>query len=253
MNPLKRLLYSKQVSYGIWNSIPNTYIGEILSGSGYDWICIDNEHGPFDLNSTIHQLQAINSHDTLPIVRLPDDHPTTIKKYLDIGAMNLMIPMVETKEQVIRVIQAISYPPKGIRGVAPGLSRAAQWGRKSDYLETADDQIVLMVQVESKLGLNNLDDILSVDRLDGVFIGPSDLSSSLGKKGDVKNQEVKDRIHDALKQIRKRNKTAGILALDHEDIVDYCDSGANFVGIAVDALILANHASKFLNQVKGNR
>lgn len=238
-NKIKEHFRRGHNTFGIWNAIPNTYAAEICGGSGFDWVLVDAEHAPYDLTSILHTIQALASHDCGIMVRPPSHDPAYIKKLLDIGVQSFLIPLVETAEQAEQLVQAIHYPPKGIRGVGAAESRAAQWARVSDYYEVVSDQLSLMVQVESVTGMNNLEEICQVEGLDGVFIGPADLAATMNMLGQSTNEAVRKEVRRGLKIISQSDKVAGTLALKDDIIKEYLDAGATFIGIGIDSEMLA--------------
>lgn len=239
-NQLKRKINSEDICYGLWNAIPDTYVAEICAGAGYDWIVIDAEHAPFDERTILTQLQAMAAYpDTQVLVRPPSANPVFLKKMLDFGVQSFVIPMIETKEQAEEMVQAVLYPPEGIRGVAPAMARASRWGTVKDYANEANDEICLILQIESLKGIENLEGISQIHGVDGLFIGPADLAASYGYIGDTDHPEIEQIIQEALGTIRKSNKTAGILALKEQEVQTYMEQGANFIGIGVDLLMLA--------------
>ena len=241
---------TEQTTYGIWNGIVDSYAGEICAGSGFDWMVIDGEHAPFDLRTILHQLQAVSKYDISVFVRPPVGDPSLIKQLLDAGVQSLIIPMVETADQAKELVAAMRYPPHGIRGIGTGLARAAQWNRVDNYYAESNEQMCLIVQVESVLGIENLDQILNVEGVDGVFIGPSDLAGSMGHNGDFTKPEVKETIKKSLDKIRKTGKTAGILALSEELVKEYENQGANMIGVGVDTLVLADTLALLAKKIR---
>ncbi|GGO55805.1 4-hydroxy-2-oxoheptanedioate aldolase [Roseovarius pacificus] len=241
-NHLKKALASGRRLYGCWATFADPYATEIMATAGFDWLVIDGEHAPNDLRSMMHQLQVLHGRDSQPVVRLPMGEAWAIKQVLDIGAQSLLIPMVESAEQARDLVRATRYPPQGIRGSGAASARATQFSTDLDYIATANDQICLLVQVESRAGIEALDDILAVDGVDGVFIGPSDLSADMGYLGDTRVDEVQQVIRDALGRIATSDKAAGILALDHDVARSYRDWGAQFLAVGIDVLMLAHAA-----------
>ncbi len=236
--------------YGCWNGLVDTIVAEILAGSGFDWILIDGEHAPFDLRTIQAQLQAYNQFDVPILVRPPHGDAHLVKQLLDIGVQTLLIPMVETAAQAKELYEAMHYPPVGTRGVGTAMARAAQWNRTNDYFRTAGEKMCLIVQVESVKGIENLDDILRVEGVDGVFIGPADLAASMGYLGQPENPEVKATIENALKKIRQAEKIAGIMAVVKRNADHYATHGANMIATAIDTLLLANAATQNIENYK---
>jgi 4-hydroxy-2-oxoheptanedioate aldolase len=238
-NTLKHRLATGEVLHGCWLGIAEAYVAEIAATCGFDWLLIDGEHAPNDIRSLSGQLAAVIGSPSLPIIRLPDDDPAKIKQALDIGAQSLIIPMVETAAQAERIYRATRYAPDGMRGVGSSLARASKFSGIPDYLTTANAEICLILQVESRAGLAALDDILAVKGIDGVFIGPSDLAADMGHLGQPGHPDVKTAVLDALRRIRKAGLTAGVLSTDTDYINDCKAAGANFVGVGIDVTLYA--------------
>ena len=239
-NALKHRLARGEVLHGCWLGMADGYVAEIAATCGFDWLLIDGEHAPNDIRSLSKQLSVILGSSSLPIIRLPDDDPTKIKQALDIGAQSLLIPMVETAGQADRIFRATRYAPEGMRGVGSSLARASGFSAISDYLTTANQEICLILQVESRKGLAELDGILAVKGIDGVFIGPSDLAADMGLLGQPDHPDVKAAVLDALRRIRKAGVSAGVLSTDAQYIEDCKTAGANFVGVGIDVTLYAS-------------
>ncbi|MBD8892275.1 aldolase/citrate lyase family protein [Roseibium litorale] len=238
-NELKHRLAAGEVLHGCWISMADAYVTEMAATAGFDWLLIDGEHAPNDIRSLSSQLTAVLASPSQPIMRLVDDNPATIKQALDIGAQSLLIPMIESKEQAERTLRATRYPPHGFRGVGAAIARASKFNEIPDYLTTADAEICLILQVETRAGLAALDDILAIEGIDGVFIGPSDLAADMGHLGNPAAPEVLDAVTGALRRIRAAGKTAGVLSTDPAYISACKEAGANFVGVAIDVLAFA--------------
>ena len=179
-NKFKEALQGDKKLIGIFMGIPNTTVAELFAGAGFDWVLIDGEHGTFDLQSIMAHLQTIAAYPVSAIVRVVEGQTAIIKQVLDVGAQTILIPMVDTAEQAEQIVRACKYPPEGIRGLGTALSRAAQWNRIPDYLHKANDEVCVIVQIETVTALKNIDAISAVEDVDAVFIGPSDLSASMG-------------------------------------------------------------------------
>jgi len=238
-NPLKRALKSGDVQYGAFLGLPDNSVAEIAAGCGYDWLLIDQEHGSFELSTVLRHLQVLAAYDTAPIVRSASDDPVLLKKLLDVGAQSLMVPMIDTAEQAQALVRAVRYPPEGIRGIGTSMARAARWNQAPGYVATANEEICLIAQAETTLAMSNLDAILAVDGLDGVFIGPSDLSASMGHVGNPGHPEVVSAIDTALQRISAAGKHAGVFCMDPALAEHYVAQGANFLAIAADTLVLS--------------
>lgn len=241
-NTFKSALARGQRLIGCWAGFADAYATEVLATAGFDWLVIDAEHAPNDLRSILHQLQVLHGYASHPVVRLPMGEPWAIKQVLDAGAQTLLIPMVESAEQATALARAMRYPPKGIRGSGAALARASGFSLVPDYTLTANEQMCLLVQVETMAGIDALDEILTVDGVDGVFIGPSDLAADMGYPGQKADGPVQDVIRDALARIAASDKAAGILAVDHDTALRYADWGAQFVAVGIDVLMLAGAA-----------
>ncbi len=246
VNPFKRALAQKQLQIGLWLGLASPYTTEICAGAGFDWLLIDGEHAPNDLNSILAQLQAIAGYPAShAIARVPVGHghvgTALIKQYLDLGVQTILVPMVDTAEQARAVVQAARYPPQGIRGMAG--ARASRWGRIADYALHANEQICVLVQAETRTALDNLDAIAAVDGVDGVFIGPADLSASLGHVGQPDQPQVRDAIENAFERIARAGKASGILMTDEALARHYIGLGGLFVAVGLDSALLARHSA----------
>ncbi len=249
-NTFKRALQNRQAQIGFWLNLANPYSTEICAGAGFDWLLIDGEHSPNDLRSILAQLHVIAGYPgSHPVARIPVGDTALIKQYLDLGIQSLLVPMVDTPEQAQALVQACRYPPDGIRGVAG--SRAARWGRYPNYASEANAQVCLLVQAETRLALSNLDAIVATEGVDGVFIGPADLSASMGHLGNPGHAEVQAAIGDAIGRITRAGKAAGILTADTALAHQYLALGATFVAVGLDTQILVRGTSALLAQFKG--
>ncbi|MDP5349228.1 MAG: HpcH/HpaI aldolase/citrate lyase family protein [Paracoccaceae bacterium] len=243
VNRFKEALAAGRMQYGCWAGFGDAYATEVMSTAGFDWLVIDGEHAPNDIRSIMAQLQVLEGKpDSHPVVRLPMGEAWLIKQALDIGAQTLLIPMVESADQARDLVRAMRYPPEGIRGSGAALARASRFAAIPDYIRTANDQMCLLVQVETVKGIEALDEILAVEGVDGVFIGPSDLAADMGHRGDSTQADVRAVIKDALGRIAASDKAAGILALDHDTAADYRDWGAQFLAVGIDVVLLARAA-----------
>lgn len=235
---------------GIWNGIPNTSAAEIIASSGFDWILIDGEHAPFDLSNMLLQLQALARYDIPVFVRIPKTDVALIKQILDIGVQNLLVPMVESAAEAELIYKATQYPPKGIRGIGSGLARAAQWGKIGDYLFQAGPEITSLVQIESVPGVENIDAILEVDGLDGIFVGPSDLAASMGYLGQPHHPEVTRVATEVIQKARKAGKVAGVMALEKQYAHAFAAVGANMIAVAVDTMLFSKACSDLITDFR---
>lgn len=241
-NHLKSALARGQTLYGCWAAFADPYPTEVLASAGFDWLVIDAEHAPNDLRTISAQLAVLAGRSGAPVVRLPMGEVWAIKQVLDAGAQTLLIPMVESAAQAHELVRAMRYPPAGVRGSGALLARASDFSGIADYVATADAQMCLLVQVETVAGLAALDDIVMVEGVDGVFIGPADLAADMGHPGDVDAAPVRAAIKDALACIAASDKAAGILALDPQTARTYRDWGAQFLAVGIDVVMLARAA-----------
>lgn len=238
INFFKQRLQGRQAQIGLWLGLADPYCAELAANAGFDWLLIDGEHAPNDIRSMLSQLQAIAPYAGQAIIRPPLGDAALIKQVLDIGAQTLLIPMVESAEQARQLVRAVHYPPHGMRGVGSALARASRWNTIPGYLDEADAQMCLLVQIESHEGLANLDEIAAVNGVDGVFIGPADLSASMGHRGNPGHPQVQVAIEDAIARIRNAGKAAGILSGDEKLARRYIELGAAFVAVGVDTTVL---------------
>jgi 4-hydroxy-2-oxoheptanedioate aldolase len=247
LNRYKQMMSAGEPRYGAFLGLPNTSVAEIMAMAGFDWLLIDHEHAPFELADILAHLQAMAPYAVAPIVRPVDDQPSGLKKLLDIGVQTFLIPMVDTAQQARSIVRSLRYPPEGERGLGTSLARAAGWGQVTDYLHKANAEICLLVQAETTEALRNLPEILEVEGVDGVFIGPSDLSASMGHIGNPGHPEVVSAVSGALRAIAAADKYAGVLCLDPALADTYRVAGADFIGVGVDTMLLA-HGARLLAQ-----
>lgn len=243
VNKFKRALKAGQTQIGLWCSLSNHYAIEVVAGAGYDWLLLDTEHSPNELDMVLSQLQAAAPYASHPVVRVPWNDMVTIKRFLDIGAQTLLIPYVQNEEEARKAVAYTRYPPDGVRGVA-GSTRANRFGRVKDYAQRASEELCVLVQVETRTALDNLETIAAVEGVDGVFIGPADLHASLGYAGQISHPDVKTLIDDAIGRIRRSGKAAGVLTGIEADARRWLELGCQFVAIGVDASILARESEK---------
>jgi 4-hydroxy-2-oxoheptanedioate aldolase len=243
---LERLSNRPQI--GMWIASGNAYTAEICAGSGVDWLMLDQEHVPNDLRSTLAQLQAVAAYPVDVLVRPASADAVTIKQLLDVGVTNLVVPMIESADEARAVVAATRYPPEGIRGVGSALARASRWNRVSDYLTTAYTTISVTVQVESAAGLEALPEILAIDGIDGVFIGPADLAASLGRLGQPEHPDFVATIERTIATISAAGKAAGVNAFNETIARRYLAAGASFVLVGADVTVLARGSEALAKQ-----
>lgn len=261
INTFKQALRDKQAQIGLWLSLSDAYSTEICAGAGFDWLLIDGEHAPNDVRSILAQLQVVAAYPSShPVARVPMGHghvgEMLIKQYLDIGVQTLLVPMVDTAAQAAALVRATRYPQYdaqgkdigGLRGMAG--ARASRWGRYPAYAHEANAQICLLVQAETQTALDNLDAIAATEGVDGVFIGPADLSASLGHVANPGHADVQAAIEKAIARILKAGKAAGILSTDETLARHYLDMGATFVAVGLDTNLLVRHTSALAARFK---
>jgi 4-hydroxy-2-oxoheptanedioate aldolase len=239
INTFKQKLLAGIPQYGLWVGLSETFSAEICAGAGFDWLLIDAEHGPNDLRTILAQLQAIEPYSSQPVVRPPQGDHVLIKQLLETGVQSLLIPMVDTAEQAAGLVKAMRYPPQGIRGVGSALARASRWGRITDYTHQANEQMCLLVQVETKTGYENLEAILNTPGVDGIFFGAADLAASCGLLGESNHPEIVAMILSGLKKVAQGGKYGGVLCGDKSLVIKYRDAGARFIAVGVDSLLLS--------------
>ncbi|MBW3088851.1 2-dehydro-3-deoxyglucarate aldolase [Bifidobacterium sp. 82T24] len=231
-NAFKQALKEGKEQYGLWMAMASPTAAEISADAGYDWLLVDGEHGPYDLTTILDVLRAVAPYDTTPVVRPAAADPVLIKQVLDLGAQTLLLPMVNSKEEAELMVKAVNYAPEGIRGVGSPIARSGRWGRIPNYMRDAKNEICLLLQCESQEALDHIDDIASVEGVDGIFIGPADLSASLGHPDDP--AAIMDQVYHAFDVIKSHGKAVGFLAFDVPTAKEAFARGANFVAVAGD-------------------
>jgi 4-hydroxy-2-oxoheptanedioate aldolase len=240
VNSFKAALKTGKPQIGFWLALANAYTAEIAGGAGFDWLLLDGEHAPNDIPLLVSQFQALSASPSHPVVRLPIGESWMIKQVLDIGAQTILVPMVESGAQAKDLVRAVRYPPHGIRGVGAALARASRFNAIPDYLQTANDEVCLLLQIESRAGLTALEDIANTDGVDGVFIGPADLAADMGFLGKPGVPEVQTAVEDALLRIIACGKAAGILTSDQSLVQRYLALGCSFVAVGNDVTLFSN-------------
>ena len=240
-NTFKRALAEGRQQIGLWSSLCSNYTVEVIAGAGYDWLLLDMEHSPNDLESLLSQLQATAPYPTHPVVRVPWNDMVMIKRVLDVGAQTILIPYVSTVAEAQSAVAATRYPPAGVRGMG-GTTRATRFGRIQGYAKRAQEEICVLVQVETRQALENLEAICAVEGVDGVFIGPADLHASLGHTGETANAAVLPLMEEAMRRIRKAGRAPGYLSPVEADAKRMLSAGALFVAVGADIGLLARGA-----------
>lgn len=228
------------VQWGMFTSLADPVAAEICAGAGFDFVIVDTEHAPADLRTVLHQLQALGAYPLEPVVRAWNDDRALLKRLLDVGARTLLVPMVDSAEQAAAVVAATRYVG-GVRGVSS--ARAARWGRIPDYHATADSEICVIVQVETRQAIAAVDEIAAVPGIDAVFVGPMDLATSLGYPGGGTHPEVVEVVANTIERIVAAGCAAGVLAATPEVRHRYVGAGATFVAVGVDTMLLSRATS----------
>jgi 4-hydroxy-2-oxoheptanedioate aldolase len=234
-----QLAGSRRGLVGMWVCSGSPVVAEICAGSGLDWLLIDMEHTANSLESVLVQLQVVAAYDITPVVRVPSADAVTVKRVLDLGAQNLLIPMVSSAAEARAMVEAARYPPGGRRGVGSALSRSARWNRVGGYLADGDDHVSVFVQVETVAGVEAAAEISAVDGIDGVFVGPSDLAASMGLLGQQTHPEVVEAVNQAFRAVQSAGKPVGVNAFDPVQAREYLDSGVGFILVGADVAMLA--------------
>lgn len=249
-NGFKAALGARQQQIGLWITLSDAFAAEAVAGAGFDWLLLDTEHSPGDVLTVLKQLQALSGYPGLsPVVRPASNDPVLIKRFLDLGAQSLLIPYVQSAAEAAAAVAATRYPPVGIRGVS-ALTRATRFGRIPGYAHAADSEICVLVQVETRQGLNALEEIAAVDGVDGIFIGPGDLAASLGHIGALDHPDVVAAVEDAIRRTVAAGKPAGLLTGDQAFAERCIAIGSSFTAVGVDAGLLARAADLLVQRWK---
>ena len=253
VNPFKKALAEKRAQIGLWVGLADHYTTEICAGAGFDWLLLDGEHSPNDLRTLLQQAQTVAAYpDSHAIARVPMGHGNVgqmlLKQYLDLGIQTLLVPMVNTAEQATTIMRNMRYPPGGVRGMDS--ARTSRWDRIPNYANETNEQMCLLVQAESQLALDNIEAIGAVDGVHGIFIGPADLSASLGYVGNSGHPEVQKVIDETIRRIVKTGKAAGILTPDEALARHYLELGATFVAVGLDNNLLMRATSALAAKFK---
>ena len=243
-NRVKRLLKEGKKTAGSWLQMASPISAEIIARAGFDWVIIDLEHGPGDIMTLISQFQAVNGSDTVPIVRVPWNDFVLIKRVLDSGAYGILIPYVNTRKEAEAAVRACKYPPEGIRGIA-GSTRAAWFNRNAmNYFSRANDEILIIVQIETRMAVENLDEILEVSGVDGLFVGPMDLATNLGHIYNPAVPEVQSVILSIEEKVKKTDKFLGTISTDWRQAKQLFARGYRLISLMADGNALAAAAAE---------
>ena len=232
-NSFKRDLLARKRLIGCWSSLANAITTEVLGVAGFDWILLDGEHSPNDVSTFIPQLMALKDSCSAPVVRPSSNNGVELKRLLDAGFYNFLIPFVESAEEASMAVSATRYPPQGVRGVSVS-QRSNRYGTLPDYFKSINEHICVMVQIESRAGVAAAKAIAGVEGVDCIFVGPSDLAAALGHLGNAGHPEVQQAIAAVFADAKAYGKPTGILAPVEQDARRYLDMGATFIGVGSD-------------------
>jgi 4-hydroxy-2-oxoheptanedioate aldolase len=250
VNRFKQAILSGQPQIGFWSSMASNVAVELLAGSGFDWLLLDTEHSPNDLMMVYSQLQACMENDTQPIVRPPWNDMVIIKRLLDAGVQTVLVPTVQSAEEASEAVASTRYPPRGVRGFA-GTSRSSRFGRIKDYHTQCENEICILVQIETQKGLDNLEAIAAVEGVDGIFVGPGDLSASLGYLGRQTDPAFQLILEETITRIKAAGKAPGILTADTAFAHRCLQIGALFVAVGSDSGLLARASERLVTEFRG--
>lgn len=248
-NHFKHAIAEGRQQIGLWVTLPSGFTAEALATCGYDWLLLDTEHSVGDPMTVFEQLQAVAPHNVSAVVRPVDSDVALIKRLLDAGAQTLLIPYVQTADEARALVEAMRYAPRGVRGFA-GITRATLYGTVENYATRVEEELCLLVQVETRAALDEIEAIADVDGVDGIFIGPADLAATMGHPGDTGHPDVVAAIEDAIIRIRQAGKPAGILSLDPAFVERCIGLGTTFTAVDVDANILLKGARDIARKYK---
>ncbi len=252
MNPFRHLLLraGHQQPLGTWLMSGSPIVAEALGHAGFDWGVIDMEHAPLDLKDVVHLLQAVAGTRMVPVLRVPWNDAVVIKRVLDAGAQTLLVPFVQDADEARRAVAATRYPPAGVRGMA-GMTRATRYGTITDYTQQADKGLAVIVQLESPQALDNLEAIAQVPGVDALFLGPADLSATMGLPGRSTHPSVTQALTDAVRRARTLAKPVGIIGDTPEMVAQYRAAGFDFVAITCDIGLMMRAARSAIDALHG--
>jgi 4-hydroxy-2-oxoheptanedioate aldolase len=245
----RRRLAAGETSLGVWLTAGSPVVAELLGASGADWIIVDAEHSAQTLPDIAQQLRALEASPVFVVVRAPSRDPLDISRLLDLGARGVMVPMIESAEHAARAIAAARYPPDGRRGVGAAFARAARWGEVADYLERATEAHCVIPQIESVRAVDAIEEIVTVDGVDAVFVGPADLAASAGLLGQQSHPRVQDMVGRVIAAARAGGVAVGVNAFDLEQVVRYHEQGARFFGVSADVTMLRRSSAALLAEL----
>lgn len=248
-NTLKSTFANDEIAIGVWCTLASALTTEVVASAGPDWLLIDGEHSPNDLRSIMGQLQAAGQYPIEPVVRAPSDDVVAIKQIMDIGGRSLMVPNVCSAKQAEEIVAATRYAPNGVRGFSAA-HRANRFGRIAHYHETAQENQLLILQIESEMGVGNAREIAAVEGVDVLFVGPGDLSTNMGLMNQAGAPLVQKAIHDVVAATNAEGKSAGILSTEPTDVFRYIETGFRMVAVGTDIGLLAGGVDRLVAAYK---
>ena len=251
MNAFRHLLKAAGAHppVGTWIVSASPLVAEAVGHAGFDWGVLDMEHAPADMMEVIHMLQAVSSTKMVPVVRVPWNDAVTIKRVLDAGATTLLVPLVQNADEARQAVAATRYPPQGVRGVA-GMTRASRFGAAHNYLQHANADMGVIVQLETPQALQQLEAIATIDGVDALFIGPADLSAAMGHLGQLTHPAVLEQMSRAVKRAKDAGKPIGTLGAAPEIVAQYRAIGFDFVAISSDLSLLVRSAQLAISALR---
>ncbi len=250
VNAFKAGLVSGRTLFGTWLMTGSTQAAEGMGHAGYDFLVVDTEHVPIDLGQTFQLLQAVGNTPASPVVRLPWNDAVTMKRILDMGAQTVMVPFVETAEEARAAVASTRYPPDGVRGIA-AMTRASRFGTAGDYLKTANDEMCVIVQLETPGAIARMAEIAAVPGVDALFVGPGDLSGALGFIGEIGRAEVQEALKNAAATARSLGKPIGIVGPTPAMVTDFLRYGFTFTAVASDLAMMMTRGREYLAALRG--
>lgn len=239
---------AEQPLIGAWICSGSEAAAEIIASAGFGWTLIDGEHAPYSLETILSLLRATDAYGLSRVVRVPVNNTALIKQYLDLGAQNLMVPMIDTAEEAEAAAAAMHYPPRGVRGVGSALARSSRWNGVENYLANASDTVSLTVQIESATAVENVEEIVAVEGVDNIFVGPSDLAASMGLLGQQTHPDVLEAVNHTFEVVRASGKKVGVNAFNLEQAQKYIASGASFALVGADVQLLSGAARELADK-----
>lgn len=246
-----RLRAADRTLYGMWSCGGSPLVAEICAGSGLDILLVDGEHSPVGLESILAQLQAVAAYPVTPVVRAPIGDAVILKQLLDLGAQNVLVPMVDSVEQAEAMVRAVRYPPLGVRGVGSALARSSRWSRIPDYLARAHELVSLTVQIETAEGLAAAGEIAAVEGVDALLVGPADLAASLGLLGQQNHPDVVAAVESVIRAGRTAGTPVGVNAFDPTTADRYAEAGAAYLLVGSDVTLLARASEALTDRFIG--